>query len=78
MWCCGRVSYGFCRACDDGCVVLAEDFWNGSPEWVRVPYAKMLHLLWMLFPSSSALVKCAVNLPGPLGKPKYFLVTDSG
>ncbi len=28
-------------------------------------------------PSSSGLVESAVNLPGPSGKPKYFLVTDS-
>jgi hypothetical protein len=31
-----------------------------------------------VFPSSSELVEFAVNLPGPLGKPKYFLMTDSG
>jgi hypothetical protein len=30
------------------------------------------------FPSSSGLVESAVNLPGPPGKPEYFLVTDSG
>jgi hypothetical protein len=29
-------------------------------------------------PSSSVPVKFAVNLPGPPGKPKYSLVTDSG
>ena len=29
-------------------------------------------------PSSSGPVKSAVNLPGPPGKPKYYLVTDSG
>lgn len=29
-------------------------------------------------PSSSGPVKSAVNLPGPLGKPEYFLMTDSG
>ena len=29
-------------------------------------------------PSSSGLVESAVNLPGPPGKPEYFLVTDSG
>lgn len=33
-------------------------------------------VLWC--PSSSGLVESAVNLPGPPGKPKYFLVTDSG
>ena len=30
------------------------------------------------FPSSSELVKFAVNLAGPPAKPKYYLVTDSG
>lgn len=29
-------------------------------------------------PSSSGPVKSAVNLPRPLGKPKYFSMTDSG
>ena len=29
-------------------------------------------------PSSSGLVESAVNLPGPPGKPKYSLMTDSG
>ncbi|GGM32518.1 hypothetical protein GCM10012279_59320 [Micromonospora yangpuensis] len=37
----------------------------------------MAGLLWV-FPSSGGLLKSAVNLPGPPGKPKYFLVTDSG
>ena len=36
------------------------------------------HMLRAMSPSSSALVECAVNLPGPPGKPKYYLVTDSG
>ena len=31
-----------------------------------------------LSPSSSGPVKSAVNLPGPPGKPEYFLMTDSG
>jgi hypothetical protein len=31
-----------------------------------------------VFPSSTGPVKSRVNLPGPPGKPKYFLVTDSG
>ena len=29
-------------------------------------------------PSSTVLVECRVNLPGPPGKAKYFLMTDSG
>ena len=56
---------------------LAEPFWDSGPERVRVPYAKTWHLL-ADFPSSSALVECAVNLAGPPAKPKYSLVTDSG
>jgi hypothetical protein len=32
----------------------------------------------LCFPSSSELVKFAVNLAGPPAKPKYYLVTDSG
>jgi hypothetical protein len=34
--------------------------------------------LGRIFPSSSEPVEFAVNLPGPPGKPKYSLVTDSG
>ncbi len=45
---------------------------------MRAPYAKTLHMVWMVFPSSSELVEFAVNLPGPPGKPKYSLMTDSG
>ena len=59
-------------------VVLVEDFWKGSPERVRAPYAKTPRAVWIVFPSSSELVEFAVNLPGPPGKPKYSLVTDSG
>ena len=32
---------------------------------------------WDRCPSSAGLVKSRVNLPGPPGKPKYFLMTDS-
>ena len=32
----------------------------------------------VLFPSSTGPVKSGVNLPGPPGKPEYYLVTDSG
>jgi hypothetical protein len=38
----------------------------------------MLLVVCLVFPSSSELVEFAVNLPGPPGKPKYFLKTDSG
>ncbi|GAA1239897.1 hypothetical protein GCM10009608_87910 [Pseudonocardia alaniniphila] len=45
---------------------------------MRAPYVKTLHAVWIVFPSSSELVEFAVNLPGPPGKPKYSLMTDSG
>lgn len=32
----------------------------------------------VVVPSSSVSVEGVVNLAGPLAKPKYFLVTDSG
>jgi hypothetical protein len=76
--CCGTWSCGSCRAREVVCVVLVEGLWKGSPEWVRAPYAKAPHAAWIVFPSSSELVEFAVNLPGPPGKPKYSLVTDSG
>ena len=42
------------------------------------PVGESLWPVWCEFPSSGGLLKSAVNLPGPPGKPKYFLVTDSG
>ena len=33
--------------------------------------------VWVWYPSSAGLVKSRVNLPRPLGKPKYYLMTDS-
>jgi hypothetical protein len=60
------------------CRMARGTVWDGRPEWVRVPYAKAV-LVWCGgVPSSSELVEFAVNLPGPPGKPKYFLMTDSG
>jgi hypothetical protein len=44
---------------------------------VKLPYSKTRYLV-RVFPSSSVLVKFAVNLAGPPAKPKYSLVTDSG
>ena len=38
----------------------------------------IMHGMDRVSPSSSELVEFAVNLPGPPGKPKYSLVTDSG
>ena len=57
---------------------LAEVVWDGLPERVRVPYAKTCVSAVVRCPSSSGPVESAVNLPGPPGKPEYFLVTDSG
>ena len=34
-------------------------------------------VVWGGCPSSAGLVESRVNLPGPPGKPKYYLVTDS-
>ena len=57
--------------------VLGEGLWKGSPERVRAPYPKMLHLPSCI-PSSTEPVKFGVNLAGPPAKPEYSLVTDSG
>ena len=57
--------------------VLGEGLWKGSPERVRAPYPKTLHLPSCI-PSSTEPVKFGVNLAGPPAKPKYSLVTDSG
>ena len=58
--------------------VLGEGLWKGSPERVRAPYPKTLHLPVVCFPSSTEPVKFGVNLAGPPAKPEYSLVTDSG
>jgi hypothetical protein len=42
------------------------------------PVGENLAAFVKLFPSSSGPVESAVNLPGPPGKPEYFLMTDSG
>ena len=51
-------------------------------EWATAvgesPVPENLAAERFVFPSSSGPVKSAVNLPGPPGKPKYSLVTDSG
>ena len=57
--------------------VLGEGLWKGSPERVRAPYPKTLHLPSCI-PSSTEPVKFGVNLAGPPAKPEYSLVTDSG
>ncbi len=42
------------------------------------PVRENRRLPCVVFPSSSGPVKSAVNLPRPLGKPEYLLMTDSG
>ena len=42
------------------------------------PVAENLLSVVAVSPSSSGPVESAVNLPGPPGKPEYFLMTDSG
>ena len=59
-------------------VVVSRTPWDGWPERVRAPVGENRSArLGVVFPSSSGLVESAVNLPGPPGKPKYSLVTDS-
>ncbi len=41
------------------------------------PVVETMVLALCVFPSSTGLVESRVNLPGPPGKPEYFLVTDS-
>lgn len=59
-------------------VVVSGTRWDARPEWVRVPYVNIMAGRVAVAPSSSVSVEGAVNLAGPLAKPKYFLVTDSG
>ena len=42
------------------------------------PVGESVQTCLCVFPSSGGLLKSAVNLPGPPGKAKYSLVTDSG
>ena len=55
---------------------LAEEFWNGSPQKVRVLYAKDKQPR-VVIPSNAGTVKVGVNLRGPPRKAKYVQVTDS-
>ena len=52
--------------------------WDGLPKCVIVVLLDACVCVCVGFPSSAGLVKSRVNLPGPPGKPKYYLVTDSG
>ena len=55
---------------------VAEVFWNGTPQRVRVPYAKRTQPRAVI-PSSAGTVKVGVNLRGPPRKAKHSQATDS-
>ena len=55
---------------------VAEVFWNGTPQWVRVLYAKRMQSR-VVIPSSAGTVKVGANLRGPPRKAKYSQATDS-
>jgi hypothetical protein len=55
---------------------LVEVFWNGTPQKVRVLYAKGMEPR-VVIPSNAGTVKIGVNLRGPPRKAKYVQVTDS-
>ena len=59
-------------------MVLVEVAWDGLSVEGESPVDENMLPVVAVSPSSSVLVKCAVNLPGPPGKPEYFSVTDSG
>ncbi len=46
---CGVVGCNFSGAVDPGRAVawLAEVVWDGLPEWVRVPYVKIVCCVWL-------------------------------
>ena len=58
--------------------MLVEVAWDGLSVEGESPVDENMLSVVKLFPSSSGPVESAVNLPGPPGKPEYFLVTDSG
>lgn len=69
------------RSLPASCVVIK---WHGEVkgcEWPTVERVSRVAgccvVCIVVFPSSTGLVKSCVNLPRPLGKPEYFLVTDS-
>ena len=56
--------------------MLAEVAWKAAPQKVIALYAKSISLS-DVFPSNAGSGKAGVNLPGPPGKAKYKLATDS-
>ena len=58
--------------------MLVEVAWDGLSVEGESPVDENMCSAVAVSPSSSGPVESAVNLPGPPGKPKYFLKTDSG
>ena len=52
-------------------------FWKGQPKKVKALYAKSHTKQLFIYPSITEHVKFRENLPRPLGKAKYYLMTDS-
>ena len=50
--------------------------WKGAPKSVTVAYAKVV-CGRAGYPSKTGHVQSCLNLPGPSGKAKYSLATDS-
>ena len=59
-----------------GPLAASGSTWEGAPESVRVAYAKVAGGR-AGYPSRAGHVQSCLNLPGPSGKPKYSLATDS-
>ena len=77
--CCGVFLLLVCRRVDSGMIVLAKGLeWPAVVRESRGVFYGFYAWRWVLFPSSAGLVESRVNLPRPLGKPEYLLVTDSG
>ena len=59
-----------------GLTAVSGSTWEGAPESVTVAYAKTAGSR-AGYPSRAGHVQSCLNLPGPSGKPKYSLATDS-
>ena len=74
---CGDNASGSIRPEGSECVVNRSDLgWSAVDG--ESPVGENCMPVLCCYPSSSGPVESAVNLPGPPGKPEYFLMTDSG
>ena len=74
---CGDNASGSIRPESSGCVVNRSGLgWSAVDG--ESPVGENCMPVLCCYPSSSGPVESAVNLPGPPGKPEYFLMTDSG